>query len=55
MVGGGWGKWSLGKKNKKKYLGKKMKMGKEKLRKITLKNGEKGHKIASYWVINLKI
>ena len=32
-----------------------MKMGKEKIRKITLKNGKKGHKIASFCIINSKI
>ena len=32
-----------------------MKKGKEKRRKITLKNGEKGIKNASFWVMNSKI
>ena len=41
---GGWGKASWG-KNKNQELGKKMKKGKEKRRKITLKKGEKALKM----------
>ena len=40
MVRGG-GKWSAGKKNKNQELGKQIKKGKEKRRKITLKKGKK--------------
>ena len=54
MVGGGG--WSAGGKKLKKLGGReKMKKGKEKIRKITLKNGKKGHKIASFCIINSKI
>ena len=39
---------------KKLQLGEKMKKGKEKRRKITLKKGGKGLKNASFWAINSK-
>ena len=43
-----------GKNEKSRFEGKKLKGGKTKEGKLHKKNGEKGLKIASFWVINSK-